>query len=134
MTRVLTNSSIGNIAFFFFNDTATTEIYTLSYTLSLHDALPIYPDVPAEAWQVLPNYPPEDWCAPPSRSGRTEKGDRLRFVYVGSASFADTYVEDIVRWAAEYPDDVELHLCGYNVAEEVWRWLERERFANVSWA
>src|SRR5210317_1304225 len=27
--------------FFFFNDTAPTEIYTLSYTLSLHDALPI---------------------------------------------------------------------------------------------
>src|SRR3712207_2516877 len=27
------------ISFFFFNDTATTEIYTLS----LHDALPIYP-------------------------------------------------------------------------------------------
>src|SRR6187402_3968784 len=27
--------------FFFFNDTATTEIYTVSYTLSLHDALPI---------------------------------------------------------------------------------------------
>src|SRR5881296_4737712 len=29
------------ICFFFFNDTATTEIYTLLYTLSLHDALPI---------------------------------------------------------------------------------------------
>src|SRR2546427_5902048 len=28
------------IIFFFFNDTATTEIYTLS----LHDALPIWPD------------------------------------------------------------------------------------------
>src|SRR5881398_1355563 len=28
--------------FFFFNDTATTEIYTLSDTLSLHDALPIW--------------------------------------------------------------------------------------------
>ena len=27
--------------FFFFNDTATTEIYTPWYTLSLHDALPI---------------------------------------------------------------------------------------------
>eukprot|EP01046_Picozoa_sp_COSAG06_P052675 COSAG06_NODE_8910_length_2034_cov_0.881654_1_plen_26_part_10 len=24
----------------FFNDTATTEIYTSKYTLSLHDALP----------------------------------------------------------------------------------------------
>src|SRR2546430_4085046 len=30
------------IIFFFFNDTATTEIYTLS----LHDALPIYQDRP----------------------------------------------------------------------------------------
>ena len=28
------------VVFFFFNDTATTEIYTLS----LHDALPIYKD------------------------------------------------------------------------------------------
>src|SRR3546814_13020632 len=28
--------------FFFFNDTATTEIYTYLHTLSLHDALPIF--------------------------------------------------------------------------------------------
>src|SRR3546814_9609702 len=28
--------------FFFFNRTATTEIYTYLHTLSLHDALPIY--------------------------------------------------------------------------------------------
>src|SRR3546814_877954 len=27
---------------FFFNDTATTEIYTYRHTLSLHDALPIF--------------------------------------------------------------------------------------------
>src|SRR3712207_8257837 len=32
---------IGMAVCFFFNDTATTEIYTLS----LHDALPIYPNV-----------------------------------------------------------------------------------------
>src|SRR6187200_2384056 len=31
------------LRFFFFNDTATTEIYTVSDTLSLHDALPISP-------------------------------------------------------------------------------------------
>src|SRR5213079_718663 len=29
---------------FFFNETATTEIYTTTDTLSLHDALPIYPN------------------------------------------------------------------------------------------
>src|SRR3546814_18350100 len=35
-------SGINNLdMFFFFNDTATTEIYTYLHTLSLHDALPI---------------------------------------------------------------------------------------------
>src|SRR5213594_5160811 len=33
--------------FFFFNDTATTEIYTSVHTLSLHDALPISTSLPA---------------------------------------------------------------------------------------
>src|SRR5256885_9795355 len=36
------------IFFFFFNDTATTEIYTLS----LHDALPIYEIQAAHAWST----------------------------------------------------------------------------------
>src|SRR5258705_11638112 len=35
--RTLENRSLSRCLFFFFNDTATTEIYTLS----LHDALPI---------------------------------------------------------------------------------------------
>src|SRR2546423_12001204 len=34
----MTSMILATIVFFFFNDTATTEIYTLS----LHDALPIY--------------------------------------------------------------------------------------------
>src|SRR5213594_5184221 len=33
--------------FFFFNDTATTEIYTSVHTLSLHDALPISAALPS---------------------------------------------------------------------------------------
>src|SRR3712207_7535763 len=48
--------------FFFFNDTATTEIYTLS----LHDALPIYLQA---AHQLV--------CC--SHSGYTARGHRLRF-------------------------------------------------------
>src|SRR3546814_10139402 len=40
-------SSCDVIYFFFFNDTATTEIYTYCHTLSLHDALPISDPVSA---------------------------------------------------------------------------------------
>src|SRR3546814_11091721 len=35
------SSTICVLFSFFFNDTATTEIYTYGHTLSLHDALPI---------------------------------------------------------------------------------------------
>src|SRR3546814_10555415 len=36
------------LSYFFFNETATTEIYTYWHTLSLHDALPIYPQIPRQ--------------------------------------------------------------------------------------
>ena len=36
----------------FFNDTATTEIYTVAYTLSLHDALPILRTTAGGRWAV----------------------------------------------------------------------------------
>src|SRR2546427_10419086 len=44
--RVSDRERHGRAFFFFFNDTATTEIYTLS----LHDALPIW----RAAWGLLP--------------------------------------------------------------------------------
>src|SRR6056300_420883 len=46
------------LGFFFFNDTATTEIYTNLNTLSLHDALPISaarpPSAPCQAFTFWP--------------------------------------------------------------------------------
>src|SRR2546427_10392605 len=49
--------------FFFFNDTATTEIYTLS----LHDALPIYPS------RSLANHNSNPWRSIPTND-RAEAG------------------------------------------------------------
>src|SRR2546430_16485677 len=40
LCSLIVSLAIGIVIFFFFNDTATTEIYTLS----LHDALPIFKD------------------------------------------------------------------------------------------
>src|SRR3712207_9382117 len=61
------------LCFFFFNDTATTEIYTLS----LHDALPISPRaVPSrrDVWPLPRTSPvpgaPRPPSAPPARPGR----------------------------------------------------------------
>src|SRR5438445_13817195 len=59
------------IFFFFFNDTATTEIYTLS----LHDALPISPRGAPRASRapVRATLP----CRPPSAQGPDRKSTRL---------------------------------------------------------
>lgn len=92
-----------------------------------------HPDVSAETWQLLPNYPPAVWAPRPASRGRVTDHAPLRLIYVGSASFADTYLEEVVRWVAAHPGAVELHICGYNVADEVWAWLERERFGNVTY-
>src|ERR1022692_5283141 len=45
-----TNSTLFFWFFFFFNDTATTEIYTLS----LHDALPIWTSPWTTPWRSIP--------------------------------------------------------------------------------
>src|SRR2546429_1786418 len=54
--------------FFFFNDTATTEIYTLS----LHDALPI-----CSATGPAPGLPRSSRCAARRRFARDRKSTRL---------------------------------------------------------
>src|SRR5690606_41713870 len=61
--------SIFSFFFFFFNDTATTEIYTLS----LHDALPISLVVTSETLYIpLPSLP-DTMMVSPIASGRSEE-------------------------------------------------------------
>src|SRR5256885_10089525 len=54
---------ISDFIFFFFNDTATTEIYTLS----LHDALPI------SCWPARPSTRPPSTGSTPTAGGRSEE-------------------------------------------------------------
>src|SRR2546430_11704918 len=54
-------------SFFFFNDTATTEIYTLS----LHDALPISVFPRPDRWRRCQT---ADGCDPVGRAGRNQIG------------------------------------------------------------
>src|SRR3546814_1684131 len=62
---------------FFFNDTATTEIYTYGHTLSLHDALPIWwnctPTMGARRC-AMPMITPESDTAVTARSAGSDSG------------------------------------------------------------
>src|SRR6188508_2673626 len=64
--------------FFFFNDTATTEIYTAQYTLSLHDALPISQPA-ATRWRCWTGTP---WRASAASRPRDRKSTRLNSSHI----------------------------------------------------
>src|SRR5215475_15731203 len=74
---VVVISSFRFVLFFFFNDTATTEIYTLS----LHDALPICSARPSTPRRTTP--PSRSIDAPAGSPGRTDrKSTRLNSSHV----------------------------------------------------
>src|SRR3546814_16707627 len=54
MSSFYCNDLLPHLCVFFFNETATTEIYTYGHPLSLHDALPIYPADPLDRAQRQP--------------------------------------------------------------------------------
>src|SRR3712207_7631478 len=61
------------VCFFFFNDTATTEIYTLS----LHDALPIFGARRAQRAAADRGLPPAGSAAGPGRPGADRRRPRV---------------------------------------------------------
>src|SRR6187399_3320972 len=91
----LLSPSIKSFQFFFFNDTATTEIYTTANTLSLHDALPICPGV------LLIGLGIASWIAHPLPNVR-----RLIGFYAGAA---DRVHQELACGEREVADHLAIH-------------------------
>src|SRR5947199_5207200 len=72
LNTTILNIHLCTYFFFFFNDTATTEIYTLS----LHDALPIY-------WPIAPIGPAGSMSAPTRSTSSDRKSTRLNSSHLG---------------------------------------------------
>lgn len=90
------------------------------------------PRVREEIARVLPNYPPPEWIRRAQAFERTAAPGRLRLVYVGSASFGDTFIREAALWAARHPESVSLHLIGNNVEPDVWSWLRSLDASNIT--
>ena len=85
-----------------------------------------------DAARVLPNYPPRDWIARARAAAPAKTDRRTRLVYVGSASFEDTFIHEICTWVANQPDAVTLHVCGNNVRQNVWNWIHSLGAPNIT--
>lgn len=87
-----------------------------------------YASVTAAKANIWPNYPPCDWGKGSERQVVDETEERsevtLRLLCVGSLSFEDTFIREVVEWVKRSAPKVSLHICGHNVKVEVWRWIE----------
>src|SRR6266511_5484722 len=95
MFTVLVSRTTRFCCFFFFNDTATTEIYTLS----LHDALPISQNAPSRAKTEPRRNAPALWASriwpmtAPVRPTPTEAPMPVARRWVGNSSENDGYAD-----------------------------------------
>jgi hypothetical protein len=90
------------------------------------------PQVAEGVCQVWPNYPPKQWTTAMRDLQRPVTQGPLRFVYVGSASFEDTYIREVVTWIGSRSDSARLHVCGHNVSPSVWAWIAEQGFDNIT--
>src|SRR5216683_3138864 len=112
----------GSLFFFFFNDTATTEIYTLS----LHDALPICAYSAKYASAFYGPFRDAAECAP-------QFGDRA--AYQQDPAGADEALREVLLDVGEGADIVHLPVAAYQVSGEYAMveaaaargWLDRDR-------
>lgn len=84
------------------------------------------------ASRVWPNYPPADWVARASATQSRHVAALTRFIYLGSASFEDTYIREVVEWVAKRPAGCTLHVAGDNIAGDVRDWLRMRGYSNVT--
>jgi hypothetical protein len=73
------------------------------------------PMVPTQVRRILPNYPPAAWGDETNIVWDSTEGP-FRFVYVGSLSRRDTFLEAFVRWLTTLPaGSVQFDVYAYNL-------------------
>jgi len=83
------------------------------------------PGVPKTARRILPNYPPGKWREG-ANSAWAQTNGPFRFVYVGSLSLRDTFLEGFVRWLlTQPPGSVQFDVYAYNLDAPTRGFLEQ---------
>jgi len=90
------------------------------------------PGIRDGAARVLPNYPTRQWVTRAAAIPRTPAAGVMRLIYIGSASFEDTFIREAAEWVAHNPGTASLHVAGNNIQPDVWRWLAELGAPNVT--
>lgn len=90
------------------------------------------PVISEKVARILPNFPPAQWVRKALAIPQSPASERLRLVYLGSASLEDTFIEEVARWVEARPDRLSLHVVGNNVSNDVWKRLHSMDAPNIT--
>ena len=83
-----------------------------------------YPFVEKDNLKIVPNYPPKKWLK--FKNPIKTQIEKLRLLYIGSLSFENTYIREIVDFVNHNKNDVSLTIYGFNVKDDVKTYLENQ--------
>lgn len=87
-----------------------------------------YPFLHQHQLHILANYPPLQWQN--INPGKIQT-DKIKFVYIGSLSFSNTYISEFVEFIKSNPRKTKLDIYSYNYHDDVNKYLENLSAVNI---
>lgn len=82
-----------------------------------------YPFIKDEVLQTLANYPPLKW----KKQQKTKKSStQIKLLYIGSLSFENTFIKEIVDFVNLHNDKLCLTIYAYNIQTDIIEFLENQ--------
>jgi hypothetical protein len=82
-----------------------------------------YPVIDKDVLHTLANYPPQHWQ---NRIGEKNTAKRLRLLYIGSISFENTYIKEIINFVKRNKTKVSLTIYAYNTSQILTEFLNKQ--------
>lgn len=88
-------------------------------------------EMPLAFFHVIPNYPSESWRNFIRKQDSKSKVKRL--VFVGSLGYDNMYLQEVIDWVGNHPDEFSLDVYSYNIDTKAKQVLENNGFANIKY-
>jgi hypothetical protein len=80
---------------------------------------------------VFPNMPPKSWWIDYGQIKKPWKYGKIKLVYVGTLDAETMYLEEIIRWVCQHPNELELTLLSQDISESAKNLLDKYKSNSI---
>lgn len=87
--------------------------------------------LPKSIFHVMPNYPSSSWMR--KEGSYCYKQKQKKLVYVGSLGYDNMYLQEVVDWVGNHPEEFSLDVYSYNIDSKARKILEQGDYENIKY-